>query len=94
MQNKNPGNPKGSNHRLINTNMDNDIILKITKFCRMHNEILTKKQKHFQANYIQKTRSFYVLPKIHKSEEMKITVKAQNLNTYKFQTPVTSNFDL
>ena len=41
------------NYKLIDTNTDNDIISKITKFCKTHKETLTKKRKDFLNNFIQ-----------------------------------------
>ena len=54
----------------MDTNIDN-IISKITKFCKTHNEALTKKEKDFLTNYIPKTCNFYGLPKIQYSDEIK-----------------------
>ena len=33
------------NNKIINTNIDNVIISKVTKFCRTHKEALTNKEK-------------------------------------------------
>ena len=54
-----------ANYKLIDTNIDNNIISKIIKFCKIHNKSLTKKEKDFLTNYISITSNFYGLPKIH-----------------------------
>ena len=41
-----------TNYKLINTKIYNDIISKLTKFYKMHNETLTKKEKYSITNYI------------------------------------------
>ena len=58
-----------TNYKLIDTNIDNYIISKITKFCKTHNE--TKKEIVSLSNYIPKTTNFYGLTNIPKSKEMK-----------------------
>ena len=60
-----------TNNEIIYTNISNDIISKITKFCKIQNKTLTKKEKDFKTNYIPKTSHFNGLPKIHKSEDKK-----------------------
>ena len=45
----------------------------MTKFCVIHYETSTKKEKDFLDNLIPKTCNFYGLPKIHKSEAIKNT---------------------
>ena len=64
-------------YKLIDTNIDNNIISKTTKFCKMHNKSLTKKEKEFLTNHISKTSNFYGLPKIHKSKQIKNAVEIQ-----------------
>ena len=59
-----------TNYKLIDTNIDNNIS-KITKFCKIHNKSLTKKEKDFLKNYISITSNFHRLPKIHKSKQIK-----------------------
>ena len=61
-------------YKLINTNVDNNIISKITKFCKIHNKSLTKKEKDF-LNYISITSNFYGLPRIHKSKLIKNAIE-------------------
>ena len=54
-----------TNNKLIDKNMDNNTILKMTKFCKMHHKSQTKKkEKDFLTNYISITSNFYGLPKI------------------------------
>lgn len=66
-----------NNYKLIDTNIDKNIISKITKLCTTHNKILTKKEKDFLINFIPKTSNFYGLPKIHKSREIKAAIETQ-----------------
>ena len=80
-----------TNHKLIDRNIDNNMISKITKFNKIHNKSLTKKEKY----YISITSNFYGLPKIHMSKQIKNTVEIQksdyieipNPNDNKFKTP-------
>ena len=58
-----------TNYKLIDTNIDNNFIQKIIKFCRIHSKSITKKEKDF-LNYIFKTSNFYGLPKIHTSKQI------------------------
>ena len=39
-------------YKLIDTNVDNNIISKITKFCKMHNKSLTKKERLLNKPYL------------------------------------------
>ena len=66
-----------TDYKLIDTNIDNNIISKIRKFCKIHNETLAKKEKFFLTKYIPKTNNFYRLPKIHMSKEIKIALETQ-----------------
>ena len=58
-------------YKLINTNVDSNMISKITKFCKIHNKSRTKREKDFLTNHISITRNFYGLPRIHKSKLIK-----------------------
>ena len=62
-------------YKLINTNVDSNIISKITKFCKIHNKLRTKKEKDFLTNYISITSNFYGLPRIHKSKLIKNAIE-------------------
>ena len=61
-------------YELINTNISKDIISKITKSCKIHNKIFTKKGL---PRYYPKTSRLYELPKIYMSVEIKIAVETQ-----------------
>ena len=65
-------------YKLIDTNVGNNIISKITKFCKMHHKSQTKKEKDL-TNHISITSNFYGQPKIHKSKQMKNTWETQKL---------------
>ena len=54
-------------YKLIDTNIDNNIISKIAKFCKIHKS-LTKKEMDLNYNPI--TSNFCRLPKIHKSKQI------------------------
>ena len=75
-----------TNLKLIDTNLDNDVILKLTKFCKTLNETLNRKRKDFLFNYIPKTSNFYGLT-IHKSKEIKISVEREKNWIHKNSKP-------
>ena len=69
-------------YKLTDINVDNIIMSKIIKFCKIHNELQTKKRKRLLTNYIPKTRNFYGLPKIHKSKQIKRAVENTKIRIY------------
>ena len=69
-----------TDYKLLDANVDNKIISKITKFCRIHNKSLTKKENNFLTDYITQTSNFYGLLKVHKTEKIKKQQKHKNLN--------------
>ena len=74
-------------YKLIDTNVDNNIISKITKFCKIHHKSLAKKEKDFLTNYIPTTSNFYRLPKIHKSKQIKNDVETQKFEYVEIPNP-------
>ena len=61
-----------TNNKIIDTNVDNIIIPKITKFSKTHNKTQTKKkEKDFFTNYILKNNKISLTTKNHGSNEMK-----------------------
>ena len=63
------------NDELLDANIDSKIISKITKFYRIHNKSVTKKEKDFSTDYIPQTSNFYGLLKVHKSEEIQKAIE-------------------
>ena len=63
-------------YKLIYTNVDKNIISKITQFCKIHNKSQTKKEKDFLTNHISIPINFYELSKIHKSKQIKNAVES------------------
>ena len=57
--------------KLIDTNIDNNMISKITKVCKIHNESLTAKEKDSLTIYGSIISNFNGLQKIHKSKQIK-----------------------
>ena len=76
-----------TNYKLIDTNMDNNAISKIIKFCKIHNKPPTKKEKDFLTNYTPITSNFYELPKIHKSKQIKNAVVTQKSEYIEIPNP-------
>ena len=76
-----------TNYKLIDTNIDNNIISKITKFCKIYNKSLTKKEKDFLTNYISITSNFYGLPKVHKSKLIKKRRRNTKIWIYRYPEP-------
>ena len=74
-------------YKLIDTNVDNNIISKITKFCKLHNKSLTKKEKDFLTNHIFITSNFDGLPKIHKSKQIKNAKETQKSKYIEIPNP-------
>ena len=74
-------------YKLTDINVDNIIMSKIIKFCKIHNELQTKKRKRLLTNYIPKTRNFYGLPKIHKSKQIKRAVETQKSEYIEIPNP-------
>ena len=72
--------------KLIDTNTDNNIISKITKFYKIHNKSLTKKENDISTNYIPITSNFG-LPKIHKSKQIKNAVETQKSEYLEIPNP-------
>ena len=64
-------------------------ISKMKKFCTIYNEPSTKNEKDL-TNHIPKASNFYGLPKIYKSEEVKIVGETQK-SEY-IEIPNTSGF--
>ena len=75
-----------TNYKLIDTNIDNDIISKITKFCKIHKS-QTKSEKDFLTNYVSITSNFYGLPKIHKSKQIKNDIETQKSECIEISNP-------
>ena len=74
-------------YKLIDTNLDNNIISKITKFYKIHHKSQTKKEKVFLTNYISINCNFYGLPKIHKSKKIKNAVETQKSEYIEIPNP-------
>ena len=72
-----------TNFKLIDTNVNSNIISKITKFCKIHNESQTKKEKDFLINHISITSNFYELPKIPKSKQIRKRRRNIKIRIYK-----------
>ena len=81
-----------TNYKLTDTNIDNDIASEITKFCKINNEKLTKKQEDFRTKYISKTNHFNRLTKIDKLGEIKIAVKTQKSEYLQIPNPIDLKF--
>ena len=61
---------------------------KITKFCKIHDRSLIKKEKkYFLTNNISITSNFYGLPKIHKSKQIKNAVETQKSKYIEIPNP-------
>ena len=76
-----------TNYKLIDTNIDNNLIFKIIKFCKIHNKSLTKKEKDFLTNYNRITSNFHGIPKIHKLKQIKNTLKTQESEYIEIPNP-------
>ena len=75
-----------THHKVINTNKNN-IISKITKFCKTHNIALTKRKEYLTNS--PKRANFTDYQQFTSQRKLKY----KNPNTLKFQNVVTSNLD-
>ena len=62
----------------INENQDKKTLQKIRKLTQKYPSALTKKEEDFITNFDSKESSFYGLPKVHKSEDIKNAIQLQN----------------
>ena len=60
-----------THYKSVDSNVDNNIILEITKFYKTRNETLTKKEKNSLTKYIPKTSNFYEFPKFTSPRRLK-----------------------
>ena len=64
-------------YRPIDKNIDKKTMSKISELCEKNNTVLTKKEVEFLTNFSPRTSNLYGLPKIHKSEEIKNSIRTQ-----------------
>ena len=65
---------------------------KIKKLIKEHDQSLTHKENNYLTNFEIKVSNLYGLPKVHKSEEIKLAAQQNNSSYVQIQSPADLKF--